>query len=216
MVHAARASNASAPAPPSPIQSLAKHNRKPSQLAENNHQRPKSIASFSPLFCPCAAPRRSQLKHPPASNRNKFAHSGVGRPMPRVCRFTNHQSLLTNHAFLIATRQLLEINPTHSQQRRKHFLFDTNERFFPRLYRIESLHFPSRPSPDCSVSPPPADDPFAHQNSTCPTSAWRVRAPHVNIRVRLLLLDAPSGTVCTGIDQGCKDRARKPFLVATQ
>jgi hypothetical protein len=39
---------------------------------------------------------------------------------------------------------------------------------------------------------------------------------HVNIAVRLLLLDTPSGTVCTGFDQGCKDRARKPFLAVIQ
>jgi len=32
-------------------QSLAKHNRKPSQLIENNHQRPKSIASFCRASC---------------------------------------------------------------------------------------------------------------------------------------------------------------------
>jgi len=32
-------------------QSLAKHNRKPSRLIENNHQRPKSIASFCRVFC---------------------------------------------------------------------------------------------------------------------------------------------------------------------
>jgi hypothetical protein len=32
------------------IQSLAKHNRKPSQIIENNHQRPKSIASFCRVF----------------------------------------------------------------------------------------------------------------------------------------------------------------------
>jgi len=31
-------------------QSLAKHNRKPSQLIENNHQRPTSIASFCRVF----------------------------------------------------------------------------------------------------------------------------------------------------------------------
>ncbi len=60
---------------------------------------------------------------------------------------TPHPSLVTHHyALLIATGQLLEINPTPSQQRRKHFLFDTNERFFGRLYRIESLDSPSRPS----------------------------------------------------------------------
>jgi len=31
---------------PTANQSLAKHNRKPSQLAENKHQRPNSIATF--------------------------------------------------------------------------------------------------------------------------------------------------------------------------
>jgi hypothetical protein len=34
-----------------PNQSLAKHNRKSSQIIENNHQRPKSIASFCRVFC---------------------------------------------------------------------------------------------------------------------------------------------------------------------
>ena len=33
------------------IQSLAKHNRKPTQLTENNRQRSKSIASFCRVFC---------------------------------------------------------------------------------------------------------------------------------------------------------------------
>ena len=32
------------------IQSLAKHNQKPTQLTEDNHQRPKSIASFCRVF----------------------------------------------------------------------------------------------------------------------------------------------------------------------
>ena len=31
--------------------SLAKHNRKPSQITKNNHQRPKSISSFCRVFC---------------------------------------------------------------------------------------------------------------------------------------------------------------------
>jgi hypothetical protein len=31
-------------------QLLARHNRKPSQLIDNNHHRPKSIASFSRVF----------------------------------------------------------------------------------------------------------------------------------------------------------------------
>jgi hypothetical protein len=33
------------------IQSLAKHNRKPSQIIENKQQQPKSIASFCRVFC---------------------------------------------------------------------------------------------------------------------------------------------------------------------
>ena len=41
-------------------------------------------------------------------------------------------------------------------------------------------------------------------------------ASHDNMDMRLLLLDTPSGTVCTGFDQGCKDRARKPFLAVIQ
>jgi len=39
------------PVPPSPNQSLAKHNRKPPQMIENKQQRPKSIASFCRVFC---------------------------------------------------------------------------------------------------------------------------------------------------------------------
>jgi len=35
------------------IQSLAKHNRKPSQVIENKQQRPRSIASFCRVFCYC-------------------------------------------------------------------------------------------------------------------------------------------------------------------
>ena len=46
MANAARGSARRAATPPSPIQSLAKHNRTPPQLAENKHRRPKSIASF--------------------------------------------------------------------------------------------------------------------------------------------------------------------------
>jgi hypothetical protein len=52
MLNAARVSGRRAPAPPSPNQSLAKHNRKPLQLAENKHRRPKSIASFCRFLAP--------------------------------------------------------------------------------------------------------------------------------------------------------------------
>jgi hypothetical protein len=95
-----------AAAAPSPNQSLAKHNRKPSQLTENKHQRSKSIASFC----------RNLLAPPPHPTHHD------SRATYRASRFTNHQSLLTNHAFLIASRQLLEIELTRSQQTRKHFL----------------------------------------------------------------------------------------------
>src|SRR5579863_3568432 len=73
------ASKGSSATPPSPNQSLAKHNRKPTQLTENNHQRPKSIASFC-----------RNLSAPP--------------PHP-----TNHDSRGTYHAFLISSRPGLEI-----------------------------------------------------------------------------------------------------------
>jgi len=86
------ASKGGSASPPSPIQSLAKHNRKPVQLAENKHQRPESIASFCRNFAPGAPP---------------------------------HQSLLTTHGFLIASRQLLENELTRSPQTRKHFLIAT-------------------------------------------------------------------------------------------
>ena len=110
MVHAARASAPRATAPPSPIQSLAKHNRKPLQLTENKHQRSNSIASFCRnLFAPPPHPTNDDLP---------FTYD--------TSRITNHQPLLTHHAFLIATRQLLEIELTPSQQTRKHFLIATN------------------------------------------------------------------------------------------
>jgi len=83
------ASKGSSPSPASANQSLAKHNRKPTQVVENKNQRPKSIASFCRAFAPGAPPDRS---------------------------------LPTTHAFLIASRQLLEIELTRSQQTRKHFL----------------------------------------------------------------------------------------------
>src|ERR1700676_5328490 len=38
------------PVPPTANQSLAKHNRKPSQMIEDKQQRPKSIASFCRVF----------------------------------------------------------------------------------------------------------------------------------------------------------------------
>jgi len=57
------------------------------------------------------------------------------------------------------------------------------------------------------------------QSTTLRSNREKMQGSHqsrVNIAVRLLLLDTPSGTVCTGFDQGCKDRARKPFLAVIQ
>jgi hypothetical protein len=45
-------------------QSLAKHNRKPSQIIENNHQRPKSIASFCRVFGACSGGRPNLSRQP--------------------------------------------------------------------------------------------------------------------------------------------------------
>ena len=44
-------------------QSLAKHNRKPSQLTENKHHEPKSIASSCRVFCRYAARRPTFSRH---------------------------------------------------------------------------------------------------------------------------------------------------------
>jgi hypothetical protein len=57
MVNAARASAPRTTSPPSRIQPLAKYNRKLLQLAENKHQRSKSIASFCRILA--SAPRLS-------------------------------------------------------------------------------------------------------------------------------------------------------------
>ena len=50
MVHAARVSTPRVASPPSPNQSLAKHNRKPPQLLENKQRQFKSIARFCHVF----------------------------------------------------------------------------------------------------------------------------------------------------------------------
>ena len=95
MVHAARASAPRILAPPSPNQSLAKHNRKPLQLTENKSQRPKSIASFCRNL-PARPP------HPATHHYRSTNHDSL---------LTNHQSLLANPAFLIASRQNIKNRP---------------------------------------------------------------------------------------------------------
>jgi hypothetical protein len=62
-----------------PIQSLAKHNRKPIQLIENKQQQLKSIASFCRVFRGCATLFQAQ------------------RPRHRNPRITTHHSLITPH-----------------------------------------------------------------------------------------------------------------------
>ena len=148
--------------------------------------------------------------------RARFAHAW---------RTPNHQSHFSTHAFLIVT-QLLEIELISSQQRRKHFLFDTNERFFGRLYRIETPALSQLPTPHSPLPPSNRQSSQLKHSLTCRKRSTTLRPTrqkiqdshksHDNIEVRLLLLDTPSGTVCTGFDQGCKDRARKPFLAVIQ
>ena len=93
MVHAARASTASAPAPPSArhplIDGTAIRNGRnsPENNALNFSNRLKT-ASFSARFSHVL-----RSKH----QRSPVTHHASG--------FTNHQSLLTNHAFLIASER---------------------------------------------------------------------------------------------------------------
>ena len=139
---------------PTAIQSLARHNRKSSQIIENNHQRSKSIASFCRVFLDCRC-RWPSLSH---------------HPDKRVRIF----KVPTRSPLSLSNRKLALLEPslTHRKQ-------------------TATLH-PNR------------------------NKMQRSRESHDNIQMRLLLLDTPSGTVCTGFDQGCKDRARKPFLAVIQ
>src|SRR6202007_155793 len=61
--------------PRTPIQSLAKQNRKPTQTRENNHQRPRSIASFCRLFGVHARPKICSTQH----HRERHASQTPGR-----------------------------------------------------------------------------------------------------------------------------------------
>jgi hypothetical protein len=129
----------------------------------------------------------------------------------------HHSPLTTHHdAFLIASAKLLETALTPSVSAPSVFLIATFCPIFCHLYRLESHAFPSRPSPSNSSLPAATSHAVAYHQSPCPTDTWRLSGSHANIAVRLLLLDTPSVTVCTGFDQGCKDRARKPFLAVTQ
>jgi hypothetical protein len=110
MVHAARASTASA-APPL----FTRHFLIGRAPIKNARKSPENNAlNFSNrLKTPCFSARFS---HALRSTNPEVTH--------HASRFTAHQSLPTNHAFLIATH-ILNINLTRSQQTRKHFLIAT-------------------------------------------------------------------------------------------
>src|SRR5271170_3603179 len=82
--------------PPTPIQSLAKHNRKPPQLTENNHQQPKSIASFCRVFRDSAAPpyfQKTKLCALTATSR----FEKIANPMKtKEKRFSNRNKISTS------------------------------------------------------------------------------------------------------------------------
>jgi hypothetical protein len=81
MVNAARAARAAArcaASPPSRIQSLAEHERKPLQLAENKQQRPKSIASFCRSLVPAPCLTNHDARIPPfLFNTNERARKNL-------------------------------------------------------------------------------------------------------------------------------------------
>src|SRR5579863_1094493 len=76
------------------IQSLAKHNRKPSQLFETNQQHPKSIASFCRLSCGRKVPKHYIWGHCIASK---------AQVRTQTLRVTNHEPRITNHYSPITT-----------------------------------------------------------------------------------------------------------------
>lgn len=137
-----------------PIQSLAKHNRRPSQIVENNHQRSKSIASFSRVFRVYSSARSAFSRHP--------ALTRVSAP---VSSRSSRRSILP-----LSNRQSARLKPSVICRKHSTTLRSNRQKM---------------------------------QGS---------QQSHDNMELRLLLLDTPSGTVCTGFDQGCKDRARKPFF----
>src|SRR5277367_758225 len=132
--------------PPTPNQSLAKHNRKPPQLTENNHQHPKSIASFcrvldeftvppyfqkTKLRALTATSRFEKIANPMKtkekrfSNRNKKTHCGTGLPAVAGtlgcvswCGFTSRQPQIRTRATETQTKpaNARRNNPNHARQ----------------------------------------------------------------------------------------------------
>jgi hypothetical protein len=110
MVHAARASTASAPAPLPTRHFLIGHSA--IRNARNSPENNALHFSYRLKTAICSA-RFSRVL------RSRIHHSPVTH---HVSRFTTHQSLLINQAFLIASSQILKIALTPSQQTRNHFL----------------------------------------------------------------------------------------------
>jgi hypothetical protein len=166
MVNAARASAPRAASPPSPNQSLAKHNRNPVQLAENKHQRPKSIASFCRSLAPCAPPHQLRLtthRFLIASRQlleNELTRLQQTRKHFLIASFSGISEFApssANHSSPIApilfdTNERTRENLPRSQQTRKRFLIDTFER-----YSTQPLHFEFHESPVATVELPPYD-----------------------------------------------------------
>jgi NADH-quinone oxidoreductase subunit I len=96
MLELARTRNSTLPARflRTPNQSLAKHNRKPPQLIENNDQRPKSIASFCrAFFCD-----------------QTILPDRISPITLRETLITTHHSLLSNHVPLPASSDSAKVN----------------------------------------------------------------------------------------------------------
>ena len=110
MVHAARASTASARGPLSARDFLIG-----SAAIKNARNSPENNAlHFSNRLKTANCSARFSDVSRPQNHDSPVTH--------HASRFTNHQSRLTNHAFLIASGQILKIALTRSQQTRKHFL----------------------------------------------------------------------------------------------
>src|SRR5271156_6304421 len=124
MVHAARASTASAPAP-----LPTRHFLIGCAAINNCRNSPENNAlNFSNRLktANCSA-RFSRVSRPQNHDSPVAGHAS---------RFTTQQSLLTNHAFLIASRQILKIDLTHSQQTRKPFLIASFSATLPPTARL--------------------------------------------------------------------------------
>jgi hypothetical protein len=116
---AACASTPRPASPPCPIQSLAKHNRKPLQLAENKHQRPKSIASF----CCSSLPVPRSSNHDSRATPFLFDTNELARKKSNL--FTINKKTVAIRHF----ERLLTV------------LFDTFERSLPHPLRFPTYRF---------------------------------------------------------------------------